>query len=297
MTASSALLFGPFETYGFMRLALVAILALALANGPSGVLLLVRRMSLVGDVFSHAVMPGAALGFVMAGYSALALSAGGMMTGVAVAAFSEIVARNRSTRDEVGLAAFYLLSLAVGVLLVSTQGSNADLMHVLFGTVLAVDIPTLVLIALIATISTLVLAAIYRPLAVESFDSAFLRAVGGGASTYRMIFLAVVVFDLVAGFQAFGTLFAVGPMLLPAAAARHWTRRIGPSMVLAVAFGSVSGYIGLLLSFFANLPSGPAIVLAAGGLYLASTVAARYRPRMSAPRQEQRISETVHGHS
>jgi|SRR5271165_3100604 len=285
MTGIGRLLFGPFETYGFMRTALVAVLALALANGPSGVLLLARRMSLVGDVFSHAVMPGAALGFVMAGYSALALSAGGMLTGIAVAAFSDVIARDRSIRDDVALAAFYLLSLAIGVLLVSAQGSNADLMHVLFGTVLAVDIRTLALISLLATISTLVLAALYRPLALESFDPEFLQAVGGGARIYRMIFLAVIVLDLVAGFQAFGTLLAAGPMLLPAAAARHWARRVGPSMMLAVVLGIVAGYLGLLMSFFANLPSGPAIVLAAGGLYLASALAARYRSRAAAPKR------------
>jgi len=279
MTTVSALLFSPFEAYGFMRTALVAVLALALANGPSGVLLLMRRMSLVGDVFSHAVMPGAALGFVIAGYSALALSAGGMLTGIAVAAFSEVTGRDRSIRDDVALAAFYLLSLSIGILLVSGQGSNADLMHVLFGTVLAVDIPTLVLISLLATISTLVLAALYRPLALESFDPEFLQAVGGGPRLYRMIFLAIIVLDLVAGFQAFGTLLAVGPMLLPAAAARHWARRVGPSMTLAVVLGIVAGYLGLLMSFFASLPSGPAIVLAAGALYLASALAARYRSR------------------
>ena len=279
MTTVSALLVGPFEAYGFMRTALVAVLALALANGPCGVLLLMRRMSLVGDVFSHAVMPGAALGFVIAGYSALALSAGGMLTGIAVAAFSEVTGRNRLIRDDVALAAFYLLSLAIGVLLVSGQGSNADLMHVLFGTVLAVDIPTLVLISLLATISILVLAALYRPLALESFDPEFLQAVGGGPRLYRMIFLAIIVLDLVAGFQAFGTLLAVGPMLLPAAAARHWARRVGPSMTLAVVLGIVAGYLGLLMSFFASLPSGPAIVLAAGALYLFSALAARYRSR------------------
>jgi zinc/manganese transport system permease protein len=97
-----------------------------------------------------------------------------------------------------------------------------------------------------------------------------------------MIFLVIVVLDLVAGFQAFGTLLAVGPMLLPAATARHWVRRIGPSMMLAAVVGIVAGYAGLLISFFANLPSGPAIVLAAGGLYMASALAARYQPHATA---------------
>jgi zinc/manganese transport system permease protein len=267
----------PFAAYGFMRSALVGIAALALANGPIGVLLLVRRMSLVGDVLSHAVMPGAALGFAFAGYSLLALSAGGVVTGLVVAVLSSAIARLRSPQEEVSLAVFYLLSLAVGVLLVTWRGSNVDLMHVLFGTILAVDIPTLVLMALLASASVLALAAAYRPLLLESVDPGFLQSVSGGGRVYRVLFLALVVLDLVAGFQAFGTLLAVGQLLLPAAAARCWTERLGPSIVLSVGLGILAGYIGLLLSFFLNLPSGPAIVLIGGVVYLISLSLRRYR--------------------
>jgi zinc/manganese transport system permease protein len=273
-----AILVEPFVAYGFMRSALVGLAAVALANGPIGVLLLVRRMSLVGDVLSHAVMPGAALGFALAGYSLLTLSAGGVVTGLVVAALASAVMRNPAQQQDVSLAVFYLLSLAIGVLLVTSRGSDADLMHVLFGTVLAVGMPTLVVMASLATLSLLILAAVYRPLVVEAFDPGFLQAVGGGGGVYRMVFLALVVLDLVAGFQAFGTLLAVGPLLLPAAAARCWTQRIGAAMALSTALGLVAGYVGLLLSYFLNLPSGPAIVLVAGGFYLLSLAATRYAP-------------------
>lgn len=282
MSGVNAVLVEPFAAYGFMRTALVGIAALALANGPIGVLLLARRMTLVGDVLAHAVMPGAALGFAVAGYSLLALSAGGLLSGLAVAALSSLLARARQQQqqqeEDITLAVFYLLSLAVGVLVVTARGSNVDLMHVLFGTILAVDMPTLVLMALLATISILVLAALYRGLLIEALDPSFLQAVSGGGGIYRTVFLALVVLDLVAGFQAFGTLLAVGPLLLPAAAARCWTRALGPSMALAAGLGLATGYAGLLLSFFFNLPSGPSIVLMAGGLYLLSLLATRYRP-------------------
>jgi zinc/manganese transport system permease protein len=281
MSALEAILVEPFAAYGFMRSALVGLAALALANGPIGVLLLVRRMSLVGDVLSHAVMPGAALGFAIAGYSLLALSAGGVLTGLAVAALSTILTR-RGQQHDVNLAVFYLLSLAVGVLVVTARGSNIDLVHVLFGTVLAVGMPTLVLMALLASVNLVVLAAVYRPLVVEALDPDFLQAVSGGGALYRLIFLALVVIDLVAGFQAFGTLLAVGPLLLPAAAARCWTERIGASIALATALGVAAGYVGLLLSYFLNLPSGPAIVLAAGGFYIVSAAAARRVKRIAA---------------
>jgi zinc/manganese transport system permease protein len=279
MTGLDNILFEPFATYGFMRSALVGVAALALANGPIGILLLVRRMSLVGDVLSHAVMPGAALGFALAGYSLLALSAGGVVTGLVVAAMSSAVTRLRGPQEDVTLAVFYLFSLAIGVLLVTWRGSNADLMHVLFGTILAVDLPTLMLMAALASVSVLALAAAYRPLLLESVDPGFLQGVSGGGQIYRLIFLVLAVLDLVAGFEAFGTLLAVGPLLLPAAAARCWAERLAPGIALSIGFGFLSGYVGLLFSFFLNLPSGPAIVLVAGALYLFSLVLKRYRRR------------------
>jgi zinc/manganese transport system permease protein len=268
MSAAYSLLIGPFESFGFMRTALVACFALALANGPIGTLVLLRRMSLEGDVLSHAVMPGAALGFLYAGYSLAALSLGGFLTGVLVAGSAGLVARFRPKRPEVSLAAFYLVSLALGVIIVSARGSNADLMHVLFGTVLAVDMRNLLFIAIISSAALLVLAAIYRPLAIDSFDPAFLRSIGAsGGGVYRGAFVLIVVLNLVASFQAFGTLLAIGPMLLPAAAALCWTQRIWATIALGVAIGMAADYAGLLISYYANLPSGPAIVLAGGAMY------------------------------
>ena len=166
-----------------MRIALVACFALALANGPIGTLLLMRRESLSGNVLSHAVMPGAALGFLYAGYSLAALTLGGVLTGLAVAGLAALTARSRPQRQDSNLIAFYLVSLSFGVLIVAARGSQADLMHVLFGTVLAVDVKALVLIASISSLTILIVAALYRPLAVESFDPAFLRAVGGGGGS------------------------------------------------------------------------------------------------------------------
>lgn len=278
-----ALLLEPFWAYGFMRTALVACLGLALANAPVGVLLLQRRMSLTANVLSHAVMPGAALGFLVAGYSVLALSLGGIAAGVLVALLASAAARLHAEGSEAPLAVMYLMSLAAGVLLVSLRGSNLDLMHVLFGTVLAVDARALAFIALVATVTLLSLAAIWRPLAVEGFDPLFLRAMGAGGTVFRGVFLLLVVLCLVAGFQAFGTLLAVGPVLLPAIAARCWTRALHGQVGLAVLFGVLAGVAGLLASFHLNLPSGPAVVLAGGALYGFSLIAAPLARASRAP--------------
>jgi zinc/manganese transport system permease protein len=159
-------------------------------------------------------------------------------------------------------------------MIVSARGSNVDLMHVLFGTVLAVDMRGLLFIATVSSVTLLVLAVIYRPLAVDSFDPTFLRSVGAGSGVFRGIFLAVVVLNLVASFQAFGTLLAIGPMLLPAAAALCWIERIWPTIALNVVIGMAADYAGLLTSYYANLPSGPAIVFASGIIYGISLIGA-----------------------
>ncbi len=272
-----SVLVGPFEAFAFMRLALVACFALTLASAPIGTLLLLRRMSLDADVLSHAVMPGAALGFLYAGYSLLALSFGGLLTGLLVAVLAGIVARVLPQRRDGCLAAFYLYSLAVGVMIIAARGSNLDVMHVLFGTVLAVDSRSLLMIAAVSSVTMLVVAAIYRPLVVETIDPAFLRTAAGGGGRFRAIFLLLVVLVLVASFQAFGTLLAIGPMLLPAAAARCWTDRVGPTIALAAAIGVVADAAGLLISYYGNQPSGPAIVVTGGTIYGLSLIVAGVR--------------------
>jgi len=274
-------LVAPFAEFAFMRRALVAALALAMGCGPVGVILVLRRMSLVGDAMSHAVLPGAAVGFVIAGLSLFWMSLGGFVAGLLVAVLSGLVARVTALREDASFAAFYLIALATGVALVSTRGSNVDLMRVLFGTVLAVDDAALLLVAGISTLTLLVLAAIYRPLVIECFDPGFLNAAGARGGLYHVAFMVLVVLNLVAGFQAMGTLMAVGMMMLPATAARFWAREVWPTCVAAVGLGSGAGAAGLLLSFHLNLPSGPAIVLTAGALYLASLAVGRYDSLMT----------------
>lgn len=267
-----ALLVQPFAEFGFMRRALVACAALALGGGPLGTLLVVRRMSLVGDAMAHALLPGAAVGFLLAGLSLPAMSAGGFLAAMLVAALAGGVTRWTSQKEDASFAAFYLIALAAGVMLISTRGTSVDLMHVLFGSILAVDDASLILIAGVASVTLAVLAVMARPLIVECLDPGFLRTVGGHGGWVHQVFLMLLVANLVGGFQALGTLMAVGLLMLPAVAARFWAHDIGPLSALAAAFALASGYAGLLISYHAQLPSGPSIVLVAGGLYLASLV-------------------------
>jgi zinc/manganese transport system permease protein len=263
----------PFVDYPFLRRALVACLALALGAGPAGVFLLLRRMSLIGDTLAHSILPGAAAGFILAGLSVPAMSLGGFITGAAVALASGMVSRATPLKEDASMAAFFLISLATGVLLVSTHGSAIDLIHVLFGSILAVDNHSLILMAATTTASLAAFAIIYRGLVVDCFDPQFLNAVGGGGGLYHTLFLLLVVANMVSGFLALGSLMAVGLMILPATAARFWARQVWSMIVLSSVLALVSGYLGLVFSFLFDLPSGPAIVLTSGVLYVASMAA------------------------
>jgi len=268
---------GPFLEFSFMRRALTGCLALSLGAPPIGIFLMLRRMSLMGDAMGHAILPGAAIGYLLAGLSLFAMSLGGFAAGIAVALAAGLVARSTVLREDASLAAFYLVSLALGVLIISVKGSNVDLLHVLFGTVLALDDAAIVLLAGITTISLVVLAVIYRPLVLECFDPQFLRSASRLSSPTHLSFLVLVVLNLIAGFQALGTLMAVGIMLLPAISARFWAEDISGMIAVAVTIAFAASVSGLLLSYHANLPTGPAIVLLCGVLYLVSIALGRRR--------------------
>ena len=263
-------LIAPFLEFEFMRRALAAVVALSLGAAPIGVFLMLRRMSLVGDAMAHAILPGAAVGFLLSGLNLFAMTAGGLIAGFAVALLAGLVARATDLKEDASLATFYLASLALGVTIVSVKGTNIDLLHVLFGNILAMDDQTLLVVAFNATLTLVVLAVIYRPLVIESVDPLFLRTVSRAGGVAHLTFLALVVVNLVNGFQALGTLLAVGLMILPAGIARFWSRELTGMISIAVASAIVSGYVGLVLSFQTRIPSGPAIILVSAVLYVLS---------------------------
>ena len=262
----------PFAEFDFMWQALLGMSCLALGAAPLGVLLQLRRMSLTGDAISHAVLPGVAAGYLIAGQNIWAMGAGGLAAGLVMALGVGVVSRKSVIREDAHLAAFYLTCLAVGVALVSRYGSQADLLHLLFGSVLAMDASALLLLAVVAGVTVLALFIARWALLAQVIDPLFLQTRGGRSTLWHVVFLMLVVFNLVAGFQAMGTLMAVGLMMLPSIIARLWVRSIRAMVLLALLLALVCGYGGLLLSYHAELPPGPAIILLCAAAYVFSLV-------------------------
>ena len=277
----------PFAEFDFMWQALLGMSCLALGAAPLGVLLQLRRMSLTGDAISHAVLPGVAAGYLIAGQNIWAMGAGGLAAGLVMALGVGVVSRKSVIREDAHLAAFYLTCLALGVALVSRYGSQADLLHLLFGSVLAMDASALLLLAVVAGVTVLALFIARWALLAQVIDPLFLQTRGGRSTLWHVVFLMLVVFNLVAGFQAMGTLMAVGLMMLPSIIARLWVRSIRAMVLLALLLALVCGYGGLLLSYHAELPPGPAIILLCAAAYVFSLVFGAQGARLKRPNLRQ----------
>jgi zinc/manganese transport system permease protein len=270
------LFLAPFADPSF-RHSLVAVLALALSAGPIGVFLMLRRMSLVGDAMSHAILPGVAIAFLAAGLNIFAMTLGGLVAGLLIALAAGAVSRATKLQEDASLAVFLLVSLAFGVVIVTVNGIDVDrLMTFLFGeTAAKMNAEKLLVIAVNSTISLIGLALIYRPLVLGCVDPGFLRSVSRADGIAHLTFLALLVLNLINAFHALGTLLGVGIIIIPAATARFWTRDISMMIALAIASALLSGWAGVLFAFHAGIPTGPAVTLAAGVLYAGSVLFGR----------------------
>ena len=270
------LFISPFESFIFLRRALIGCMALSLSCAPIGVLLVLRRMSLMGDALSHSALPGVAIGYTIAGLSLPAMSLGGFIAGLIVALISGAVSRTTLLKEDATLVGFYLIALAIGVIIVSVGGNKIDLIRILLGSVLAVDQSSLYLVACVSSFTLITLAIFYRPLIIEFFDPAFMRSINGKGGIYHMMFIVLVVANMVASLHALGTLMALGMMMLPAIAARFWSQNIPTLFIISSVIALLSSYLGLILSYYYNWPSGPSIIIMCGLAYLVSMVIGKY---------------------
>jgi zinc/manganese transport system permease protein len=255
-----------------LRRALLGCLMLAASACPVGVFLMLRRMSLAGDTLSHAILPGAAAAFLLYGMDIIPMTIGGLLAGLFIALASGALSRLTVLREDATLAVFYTLSLSAGILMLGSHGSDEELLHFLFGDVSSLTDGGLRLIAVTAAITLATLGLFWRALVADCLDPLYLRSVSRWGAPAHLVFLALVVLNLIASLQAMGALLSVGLMMLPAAAARFWTARIGTMAGLASAIGMASCVAGLLAAWRWGVVAAPAIIFAAGGVFLVSVL-------------------------
>ncbi len=265
----------PFTHYLFMRRALAACIVLSAGAVPLGIFMTLRRMTLVGDAMSHAILPGVALAFLVFGLSVWPMTIGGFVVGVIVAIVATLLTRTTQLKEDASFTLIYLMSLAGGIILISTKGNSIDLLHILFGNILAIDNDALYLVTGVSWATVITICALYRGLVIECFDPDFLKS-SGRRNFIGQVFFILLVINLVASFQALGTLMALGLMILPSIATRFWTRNMDTAIAVGIGIAIVSSFAGLLISYYYRVPSGPAVVLLIGVVAFISTLIGRY---------------------
>jgi len=255
--------------------AIAAAVAISLSGAPLGVFLVLRRMSLSGDVYTHTLLPGVAVAFLIAGESMTTMIVGGLASGLIVACLAGLVARYTVLREDAALASFYMISLSVGMVLLAGHTDAEELLHVLFGDVFAIDGVSLAVIGAVSSLTLFVLAMMWRALVIESYDPVFFASVNGIGTIMHMTFIILVILNLVIGATALGTVMAIGLMTVPGASARFWSRDLSVIVGLSIAIALTSSFAGILAAARFDLPAGPTIIFVSGGWFVVSILFGR----------------------
>ncbi len=237
-----------------------------------GCVLVVRRLSLMGDALAHSLLPGVGIAWLLVGTSLPALLVGGLTAGLVTALASGLISRLTRVKEDAAFAALFIGLFALGVALVSKAGTPVDLLHFLFGNILAVGPQDLWLAAGVSSLTITVFALFYRSILLECFDPGYHRASGGWSAVTHLGLLALVVLNLVAALHALGGVLALGLFMLPAVTAYLWCDRWGVMLLFSAVYAVTGALIGLWLSVQAGLASGPAMVLVLSAGFLLSCV-------------------------
>lgn len=255
-----------------MKSAAAGALSLALGGAPLGVLLVARRMSLMGDAMSHALLPGVAIAFLVAGPDPVAVTLGALAAALVVAVASSLFSRARAMPEDASFAVFYLTALAAGVLILGRSTGEEMVHSLLFGAPGALDAHGLILAASAATATLFSLAFFVRGFLAEGADPVFMRAARAPGWALHILLMMLVALNLVAGFRAFGALMTVAMMMIPAASARYWARGYVGQAGAAVLLSAAASGTGLLLAGVLGVEPGAVMTLAAAALFALSAI-------------------------
>jgi ABC-type Mn2+/Zn2+ transport system permease subunit len=259
----------PFEAE-FIRTGALAAALVGVMCGVVGCYVVIRGMALMADSLAHGVLPGIAIAFALTAGAAgsdpdqLAITLGALAAGLVTAAATSLILRRSRLREDTAAGVVFVFMLALGVAIVSrVEGYTVDLNSFLFGDVLGVESGEVVTTAVLTTAVLALVAVLYRPFLLLSFDRKRAAALGVPVDALHTVMLVVLALAVVVGFRIVGALLVLGLLIAPPAAAALLTRRLPAMMATAAAIAAASGPLGLLVSWHLDLAAGASIVLVA----------------------------------
>ncbi len=237
-----------------------------IACGVLGCFVVLRRMALIGDALSHAVLPGVVIAFMLTGSSGIGgLFLGALLAGLVTAGLIKVVSEYSRTKEDSAIGIVFTALFAMGIILISSlsRGTHFDLKCFLFGDPLAVGLDDLLMMTIVAPLVLLTVFVLYHRLKIASFDPVVAATMGISVSAVHYLLMGLLSATVVAGLKTTGVILVVAMVITPASAAYQLSNRLWPMLILAGAFGALSAAAGMSVAFITNSPTGPAMVLVA----------------------------------
>ncbi|HTS18555.1 MAG TPA: metal ABC transporter permease [Verrucomicrobiae bacterium] len=276
----------PFH-FEFMQKALLGCLLIGFTNGYLSGFIVLRRHALLADALSHSLLPGVATGVLIWGLQPMGLFVGALVAALLVVVGGKMISRSSRIKDDTSIGALYVIAFAVGIILLKYSPVRVDLSHFLFGNVLGLSNMDLCLTYALSSIILLILAIVQRQLLLVLFDPAVALSLGIRVAWFDYLLIALMVVAMISSLQAVGIVLSLGLLILPAATIYLLSDSFAVMVWGGAALGVGGAVAGLMLSYWADLPSGPAIVLVLGlGFVLAYLFGPRYGviPKLLRPR-------------
>ncbi len=265
-------------SYAFMQRALAAAVLVGIVCAVVGTYVVLRGMAFFGDALAHTILPGVALGYLVNGGAREPLFWWALGASVVSALGIGAISKNATLKEDTAIGIVFAGMFALGIALISTVRSYAvDLSHFLFGDVLGVSSQGLWTIGIFGALVLLIVAAFYKEFLTYSFDPVLAITLRMPVGLLNNLLLVLVAVTIAVSLQTVGVALMVAMLVTPAATAYLLTYRLPVMMALAAMIASLSGVIGLYLSYYASIASGAAIVLVATGFFLVTFLLAPQR--------------------
>jgi len=267
----------PFQ-YGFMQRALLTSIAVGAVCGLLSSYVILKRWSLLGDAISHAVLPGVAIAYLLGWPFFVGAFATGALTSLGIG----VIERNSRIKSDAAMGLMFTAAFALGVVIISQVTTSTHLMHILFGNVLGVRDPALMLTLFTGALALMVVALYYKELLIYAFDPVQARSLGLNTRAIHYGLILLLTLTIVASLETVGIILVVSMLITPGATAYLLVNRLPAMMILSTLIGVVSAVLGLFLAFQFNVASGGAIVLVATGFFVLAFLFSPQRGMVSA---------------
>ena len=268
--------------YGFMQRSLVIAILVGIVCAIVGSYLMVQRLALLGDAISHSVLPGSAIAFILGANIFIGAFIAGVLSTVIIAWI-----KTRSTiKEDAAMGIVFSAFFALGITLITIvqKDNKIDLNHFLFGNILGVTAEDAIDTAFIVALVLLVVVFFYKELLFYTFDPLGAQATGLPVNLLNFGLMVLIALTIVASLKAVGVVLVLSLLITPASTAYLLVTRLHQVMILGAIIGVISSISGMYLSYFYNLPSGPAIVLVASGLFVLSLLFSPTQGILTQPR-------------